>query len=231
MRISALGGAVAKVLITHFISFRVVYFKENQGLGKGLEKAVEICQNEIIARMDSDDIAESNRFEMQIRHLINHPETDIVGGQIAEFIDSTDNIVGKRIVPLTDSECKEYMKKRCPFNHMTVMFKRSSVMASGNYREWFWNEDYYLWIRMALNNCNFANLPETLVKVRVGEDMYSRRGGINYFVSEEKIQRLMLNNKVTTFSRYIVNTGERFILQVLMPNKVRAWVFKTFARN
>lgn len=225
------GGVVTKILLTHFISFRVIYFKENRGLGKGLEKAVEMCRNEIIARMDSDDIAESNRFEMQIRYLINHPETDIIGGQIAEFIDSTDNIVGKRIVPLTDSGCKEYMKKRCPFNHMTVMFKRSSVMASGNYREWFWNEDYYLWIRMALNNCNFANLPETLVKVRVGEDMYSRRGGINYFVSEEKIQRLMLNNKVTTFSRYIVNTGERFILQVLMPNKVRAWVFKTFARN
>lgn len=225
------GGVVTKILLTHFISFRVIYFKENRGLGKGLEKAVEMCRNEIIARMDSDDIAESNRFEMQIRYLINHPETDIVGGQIAEFIDSTDNIVGKRIVPLTDSECKEYMKKRCPFNHMTVMFKRSSVMAVGNYREWFWNEDYYLWIRLALADKKFANLPEILVHVRTGSDMYQRRGGVKYFTSERYIQKLMHEQGLIGFPRYVINVSERLVLEVLMPNWLRGIVFRTFARK
>jgi hypothetical protein len=71
-------------------------------------------------------------------------------------------VIGKREVPQTDTELKEYMKRRCPFNHMTVMFKRSDVLQAGNYQDWFWNEDYYLWIRMALAGMEFQNLPETL---------------------------------------------------------------------
>ena len=94
--------------------------------------------------MDSDDIAVSNRFELQLCVFMEHPDVSISGGQIEEFITSPDDVVGKRIVPKTDAELKEYMKRRCPFNHMTVMFKRSDVFEAGNYQDWFWNEDYYL---------------------------------------------------------------------------------------
>lgn len=154
--------------------FKVVYFEDNQGLGKALKKAVTACRNEIIARMDSDDIAVRNRFELQLEYLINHPDTDILEGQIEEFIGEITNVAGKRIVPLTDTDCKDYIEKRCPFNHMSVMYRKSSGLKAGNYRDWFCNEDYYLWIRMVLNDCVFANLPEVLVHVRVGEEMKER---------------------------------------------------------
>ena len=209
----------------------IVVNEKNLGLGLALNEGLKVCRNELVARMDTDDISKPDRCEKQLEYFAAHPKTTILGGQIEEFIDSLGNIVGKREVPQTDEDLKRYMKKRCPFNHMTVMFKKSDVMKVGNYQDWFWNEDYYLWIRMALADCIFANLPKVLVQVRVGEEMYARRGGLKYFRSEEKMQRLMLQNSLISVSRYLINTGERLILQVLMPTRLRGWIFKNFARR
>lgn len=203
---------------------------KKRGLGEALKVAIENCSNEIIARMDSDDIAVEKRFELQLR-FIQTQNTDICGGQIEEFVDDPSNVVGRRIVPQTDAELKSYMRKRCPFNHMTVMYKKSAVMEAGNYQDWFWNEDYYLWIRMALKNHQFANLSETLVKVRVGKDMYARRGGDKYFKSEIGIQKLMLEKGLIDRTTYRSNCVKRFIVQKLLPNKIRGWVFRKFARS
>lgn len=212
-------------------SFRVVYLEKNKGLGCALRIALETCSYELIARMDSDDISVKMRFERQLDFLEEHNDVDIVGSNIAEFTDDIDHIVGKRVVPCNDVQIKTYMKKRCPFNHMTVMYKRTAVLDSGSYQEWFWNEDYYLWIRMALKNKRFANIPETLVKVRVDKEMYKRRGGWHYFKSEEKIQRYMLCNRMIGFVRYGINILERFVVQILMTNAMRSWVFIHFMRQ
>ena len=225
------GGGTAEVSFTYAIRFRVIKSDVNQGLGKCLRLAVIECRNELIARMDSDDIAVRDRFEKQLDYLAIHPDIDILGGQIEEFIGEPDCVAGKRIVPLSDNDCKMYIKRRCPFNHMSVIYKRSAVIDAGNYQDWFWNEDLYLWIRMALRGYKFANLPETLVKVRVGEEMYARRGGLKYFHSEEGLQRLMLRNGMIALPRYMINVSERLILQVLLPNKIRGWVFRKLARK
>ena len=123
------------------------------------------------------------------------------------------------------------MKTRCAFNHVSVMYKKSSIQAAGGYQDWFWNEDYYLWIRMWLNGAVFANTGSVLVNVRVGEEMYQRRGGSKYFESEKGLQDYMLKNKMIDHSTYIKNVAKRLIIQKLMPNKLRGWVFRTFARK
>lgn len=208
-----------------------VIHESNQGLGPALQHGLEAARNEIIARMDTDDIAILDRCEKQLNFMSINPDVTIVGGQIEEFIGEVTNVVGKREVPIRDSELKEFSKKRCPFNHMTVMFRKSDILEVGNYQEWFWNEDYYLWIRLAIANKKFANLPETLVMVRTGADMYQRRGGKKYFVSEKNIQKLMLKNGMIGYPRYLINVSERLVLQVLMPNWLRGIVFRTFARK
>lgn len=202
----------------------------NMGLGLALQKGVLACNNELIVRMDTDDISLNNRCEKQLRFMENHPEVSIVGGQIDEFCENPHNIVGRRRVPLNDKELKKYAKIRCPFNHMTVMFRKKAVLEAGNYRDWHYNEDYDLWIRMLMHNAKFANLDVVLVKVRVGEEMYSRRGGITYYRSEKAIQRFMLNNHVINYPTYLINCGKRWILQVMLPNSVRGWVYQKFAR-
>lgn len=205
--------------------------EKNMGLGIALQKGLKKTRNELVARMDTDDIAIPDRCQKQFTFMNANQDIAIVGGQIVEFIGEESNIVGKREVPLSDISLKKYIKKRCPFNHMTVMFRKSDVMSVGNYQDWFWNEDYYLWIRMALAKKKFANLPEVLVKVRVGLDMYQRRGGMKYFFSEKNIQKVMFNNKMISYPRYIINTSERLVLQVLLPNWLRGIVFRKVARK
>lgn len=211
--------------------FHIIRLEKNGGLGNALKIAVENSKHDLIARMDSDDVSLPTRFEQQLRYFEEHPEVDIVGGDITEFIGDESNIVGKRVVPKSNEEIREYMRRRCAFNHMSVMYKRNAVQGAGGYQDWFCNEDYYLWIRMWLNHAVFANTGSILVNVRVGKEMYQRRGGWKYFKSEAKLQSFMLKKGVIRVPRYLVNVSERLILQVLMPNKVRGWVFRIFARQ
>ena len=216
---------------TKYPIFNIIRLPQNKGLGNALKVAIENTSNELIARMDSDDVSVADRFEQQLAFFNNHPEIDIVGGDITEFIGEEKNTVGKRSVPKTDFEIKEYMKKRAAFNHVSVMYKKGSVQAAGGYQDWFWNEDYYLWIRMQLNNAVFANTGSVLVNVRVGEEMYRRRGGRKYFQSEYGLQKLMLEKKMIGFSTFIGNISKRLIVQMLLPNRIRGWVFKKYARS
>lgn len=210
---------------------RVIRLDKNGGLGNALRIGVEQARYDVVARMDSDDICIPSRFERQIKYMDEHMDCDIVGGQITEFIGEPTNVIGKRVVSESNAEIYNKMRRRCEFNHMTVMFRKQAVLDAGNYQDWFWNEDYYLWVRMMLNNCTFANLPDVLVNVRSGESQYARRGGIKYFQSESGIQRIMLDNHLITGYRYLVNISKRFVVQILLPNSLRGWVFRTFARR
>ncbi len=209
----------------------IIRLEINGGLGNALKLGVENAKHDICARMDSDDICLPDRFEKQLAYLEAHPECDIVGGQMTEFIGEPVNIVGRREVPLTNKEIYEYMKSRCALNHVTVMFRKEAVLKAGNYQDWFWNEDYYLWVRMMMAGRKFANIPDVAVNVRSGADQYARRGGKKYFDSEIGIKKLMLDKGMITRKEYIVNYIQRFIIQLMLPNSVRGWVFRTFARK
>ena len=209
----------------------VIRLEKNGGLGNALRLGVENALYDIVARMDSDDICLLDRFEKQLRYLEQHSECDIVGGQMTEFIGEASNIVGKRVVPEDNDAIYKFMKSRCALNHVTVMFRKKTVLRVGNYQDWFWNEDYYLWVRMMMAGCVFANLPDVLVNVRSGEDQYARRGGMKYFKSELGIQKLMLDNHLINRGGYFINVVKRLIVQLLLPNWLRGWVFRTFARK
>ena len=211
--------------------FKVIRFTENQGHGNARRAGLENCTNNIVALMDADDICVPDRFEKQIAEFEKDEKLDILGGDIVEFIDDPQNVVAKRAVFSSDEGIKQDMKIRCPLNQMTVMFKKNAVQSVGGYVDWYCNEDYYLWLRMMIANMRFKNVPEALVNVRVGKEMYRRRGGMKYFKSEAKIQGYMLKNHVISLPRYLINVNKRLIVQVLLPNKLRGWVFKKFARK
>ena len=207
------------------------WLPENKGLGNAMNIGINLCTNELIARMDADDIAMPDRFEKQVAYMMEHPEIAVLGGQISEFIESEDNIVGYRNVPLTPNECRKYYQDRDPLNHMTVMLRKSAVLDAGNYLPWHLDEDTYLWGRILKKGYEIANLPDVLVNVRVGDAMYARRGGWKYFKSDTGILKWKLDNGLTSKSRFLYNYLVRFTVQVLMPNNVRAWFFKKMLRN
>lgn len=210
---------------------KVIPLPKNMGHAIARQTGLEAANNDLCAVMDADDLSVPNRFEKQLKAFEEHPEVSVVGGLINEFIHTTDNVVGTRIVPEKDSDIKEYLKSRCPMNLVTVMLKKSDVMKVGGYQDWYCEEDYYLWIRLALGGYKFYNIQENLVNVRVGEEMYQRRGGKKYFKSEARLQKYMLNHKLISLSKYAYNVLIRWIVQVAMPNKMRSWVFQTFARR
>ena len=211
--------------------FRVIWLEHNQGLGNARRVAVDEARYEYIAVMDADDICVSERFALQMKYLDKHPDISVLGGNIAEFVDNVDDIVGKRIVPTDNGDIYKWLKGRCPFNHMSVLFKKTDIVAAGGYLDWHYDEDYYLWIRMAEKGFKFANLSDVLVKVRVGEEMYQRRGGWKYFVSEYKLQKYMIAKNIISLPRFIWNVVLRFLLQVVFPNRMRGIVFQYFARS
>lgn len=211
--------------------FHVIRLSENQGYGNTRRIGLKNCKYELVALMDADDISVPDRFEKQLLVFFENPSLSIVGGNISEFINTPENAVGIRKVPQSDEAIKEYMKKRCPMNQVTVMLRKSIVEKAGGYLDWYCDEDYYLWIRLSLKKVIFANIDTVLVNVRVGYDMYQRRGGWKYYKSEARLQKFMLNNKLISFPTYCMNVLIRLVVQVLLPNKIRGWVFQKIARE
>lgn len=220
-----------RVLQQEVLTLKVIRLAQNMGHAIARQTGLEAAKNNLCAVMDSDDIALPERFEKQLKAFQKHPEVSVVGGIINEFIGTTDNVVGTRVVPENDADIKQYLKSRCPMNLVTVMLKKDDVMKVGGYQDWYCEEDYYLWIKLAMRGYKFYNIQENLVNVRVGEEMYQRRGGWRYFKSEAGIQKLMLDNSLISLPRYLYNVLIRFTVQVAMPNKLRGWVFRTFARR
>lgn len=210
---------------------KVIPLERNMGHAIARQTGLDSASNNLVAVMDADDIAISTRFEKQLLAFEKHPDVSVVGGVINEFIESPSNIVGTRICPENDNEIKEYLKSRCPMNLVTVMFKKDDILTVGGYQDWYCEEDYYLWVRLTINNYKFYNIQENLVDVRVGKEMYQRRGGYRYFVSEKKLQRYMFKHNLISFPRYLYNVIIRFVVQVAMPNSLRGWFFRKFARS
>lgn len=211
-------------------TFRVIRFEENRGHGEARRAGLAACQNEIVAIMDADDISAPDRFARELEAMAT-TGADVVGGDIAEFIGEPENTVAYRRLPTSDAEIRQFAKKRCPFNQMTVMFKKAIYDAAGGYVDWYCDEDYYLWLRMMQKGAILANTGTVLVNVRVGAEMYRRRGGWRYFKSERALQKYMRKQGLIGLGTYTVNVAKRFVVQVLLPNRLRGWVFKKFARK
>ncbi len=211
--------------------FCYIPLEQNGGLGNALNIGLEAAKHELVARMDTDDICELTRFERQMAYMQAHPDTAVCGGQILEFIDDPAAPVGKREVPLEQEGIGQYMKTRNPVNHVTVLFRKSEVLKAGSYIEISRVEDYYLWCRMYLNGAKFVNLDEVLVRVRIGEDMYRRRGGFDYFQSWYTLEKFKHENGMTSTLRFWRTVALRFVLHVLLPNRLRGWLLRKTRRK
>lgn len=227
--------AELQAVIDEYISrypeiFTYIPFEENGGLGNALRTGLERARNELVARMDSDDLNVPNRFELQLKYFEEHPETDIMGGNISEFFGSPEQIVQYRVVYKNHDEIAKDLRNRSPFNHVTVMFRREAVLKAGNYESFYLFEDWYLWARMYLAGCKFANINDVLCNVRI-VDMSARRGGMKYYKSCKRLLKFMKKNKIIGFFKYMKIKTVRFIGYVLLPNKLRAFMYKKMLRK
>lgn len=212
------------------VRFVIVPLSENKGLGLALAEGIQHCSNELIARMDTDDISAKDRFEKQINTFKNNPNIDVLGGYIAEFVTNKEQIIAERRVPLSHKDIVKYQRKRDGLNHVSVMFKKSAVLKSGNYKSCFLMEDSLLWANMIKNRCHMANLGEVLVYVRTGEDMLKRRGGFDYFLKYREGRKAILQTGTISRSDYFVTVIAQFVV-CMMPLSMRRLVFNKILRK
>ena len=198
---------------------------ENRGLGLALQEGILHCSNELVARMDTDDISVATRFERQLAEFEKNPGIDICGSHIKEFEGTPDHIVAERRVPLTNDGCKRYQRRRDAFNHVSVMFRKSAVLKAGNYQHCPLMEDTLLWANMFKTGATAMNIDDYLVLVRIGKDMYERRGGMAYFKKYRKARRVIYQTGFISWWDYAYTIVIQFVVAI-MPNSLRGFVFK-----
>ena len=231
-----LDKVIAEMEKAHPGTLRVIRFKENRGLGYALQTGVKECKNELIARMDSDDISCPDRCEQELAVFAENPDISICGSLIEEFSEADPetfmplSFISKRVVPETYEEICEFAKSRNPFNHPSVMYKKADVLAAGNYQDIRYIQDYYLWVHMLIAGFKGSNIQEPLVWMRADSNLYKRRSGKLYREIQFNLFKYMKEQGFITKKQYIKSCALRAGSSVA-PNGVRQFVFKKVLRK
>lgn len=202
----------------------------NIGLGRTLAEGVTLCRNELIARMDADDYSVPQRCEKQLRLLASHPEIDVVGSNVGEFIGSMDNVVARVVLPETSQQAETFAKRRCPVRHPTLMYRKSAVLKAGNYRDYRRAQDYDLMVHMLLSGSKIYNIQEELVYMRVSSDFYKRRGGWKYAKMFLRVKKGFYDEGFYSKKDLLIS-GVGNAAVCLLPNSLRALFYQKCLRG
>lgn len=211
-----------------YTELKSVRLPVNGGLGRALNEGLRHCTHSLVARMDTDDVCKPQRFERQLQVFEQMPETDICSAWIEEFEEDKEHITSRRLLPEWHEDIVKYAKKRCPVNHVAVMFRRDKVLALGGYQGF--PEDYLLWVRMIMDGQRFYNIQESLLWVRFSPDVIKRRGGWSY--AKDDIRAQINFHKAGFISTIELwrNVTIRSVVR-LMPNQLRVMFYKHLLRN
>lgn len=208
----------------------IVVNETNLGLGLALNRGLEVCQNELVARMDTDDISKPDRCEKQLKRFEEKPELSIVGSHIDEFVGEPANVISKRRVPVKSEAIYNYAKKRSAFNHPTVMYRKSAVLAEGGYSDLKRNQDVDLFGRMLFKGCKAENIDEALLWFRCSDELAVRRRSLentwSYISTIKKFWKMGYSSFADYMVVAIAQTG-----MFLMPLKVQNWIYKKILRK
>jgi len=209
--------------------FDIIKLEANVGLAKALNEGLKVCKFDYVARMDSDDISLEERCEKQFKEM-QEKNLDIIGTQVLEFADDEDVIISRRIVPETCEEIIKYAKKRNPFNHPSVMYKKDSVIKNGGYEDYPYFEDYNLWATMLHNGANAINLSEALLKMRTGGGLYKRRGGFKYAGFIWRFKKHLYKMGFLSLTQFLYSACGHVFVSIL-PVSFRKMVYKKALRK
>ena len=218
--------------------FNIVQLDKNVGLANALNKGIVLCKNEWVARMDSDDIAIRDRMERQLDAAGAH-SADIVSGTVREFhgeyvsteeVENSGTLGASRVLPAGQEDILKFAKKRSPFNHPAVMYKKSAVIEAGLYEDYRYFEDYNLWVNMLKAGCRGYNTEAPLVYMRAGSEMYRRRGGMTYVKCIYRFKRHLYKIGFISFGQFVADVTARSVVS-LIPNGLRKFLYSKVLRK
>lgn len=203
--------------------FNIVKNETNLGLGLALANGVKAAKNDILARMDTDDIIPSHRFATQLAKI--EEGYDVVSCWSTLFLNEKDNIIAVKTRPEHHDDIVKLAHKRSPVCHAAAFMRKSAVISAGNYLHRQYYEDYNLWIRMIMDGARFYNVQESLYDVRTTEAQLNRRAGFDYLKNELKYLKEFYDMGFYTITDLVRNSAIRIVAR-LMPNNMREFVFK-----
>lgn len=202
---------------------RAVELPENRGLAEALTVGLAECAHEVVARMDADDVSLPARFERQAEALARG--LDLVGTGMFEFATDNGAVLGRRVPPVGPERIARYARFHDPFNHPTVMYRKTAVQQAGGYEDLGLMEDYWLFARMLQSGVRADNLPEPLLMYRVSDGAYTRRGGFAQLKAEVRLQRAFRRMRFTTRTQALRNLAVRGGYR-LIPEPVRRAMYR-----
>ena len=210
--------------------FNIVVSTENIGLGKALNLGLENCRNELVARMDTDDISKPDRCEKQLTAFSEDEELVLLGSSVDEFYDNPEEVVSRRVVPTKHEDIYKFAKRRSAFNHPTVMYKKSKVLSVGGYSGLRRNQDVDLFGRMLFSGCKAGNIEESLLYFRSNDALAKRRKSWENTKSYINTIKKFWKMGFASFGDY-VKVAIAQTTMFLMPVKLQHWVYKKFLRK
>ncbi len=218
-----LGGRITELVERSVTPTTLVVLSRNLGLGVALARGLEACEHDIVARMDADDVSEPERFEVQIPLV--EGGVDVVGSALLEFQTSPEVVVGSRAVLTDPADIVRQARLRQTFNHPSVVYRASVVVQVGGYEDLPGLEDYLLFAKMIMAGARVGNVARPLVRYRVSEGAYGRRGGWRILRSELRLQRRFRAMGFTTRAQYARNVTVRGVYR-LVPEQVRRTAYQ-----
>lgn len=200
-----LNTKILKEMLSHFEKttrfIKVVYYenKTNMGIGFSLNRGISLCSNELIFKMDSDDIMVENRIVKQIQYMLDNPNVVVCGGQISMFKESINNVVG---VTTHKSITFEQFKKQ-PIhwivNHPTLCYRKSAILQIGNYDcQYNKMEDYELMLRVLKHYHYIHNMPDALLHYRLHDKQITHNGCVEGREYWHNKRLMLIKNMIET---------------------------------
>ncbi len=210
-------------------AIEVIRLASNEGLATALNTGLAHIRTTWIVRADADDYNLPQRFRRLAELIRSNPKLDLAGSAVLE-VGPDGTPVALRQMPSRQDDILRVMRWRNPFNHMTIVCRRSLVESCGGYPDIYCREDYALWAKMVKAGARCANLPEVLVHATGGRDMYRRRGGLRYALAERDIQNLLVRLGLKSLAQGLVDGIARSSV-FIAPVFLRARIYETMLRR
>lgn len=210
--------------------FCVKRLDKKVGTGQCANIGIDLCKNEYIVKMDSDDIALPERCEKQIKLMVSNPALDMCGAYIEEFDTDTDEFIAVKKTPVENDEIHQYAKRRNPFNNQTLVFKKSKALAIGGYSSVKRCEDYDFVVNMLHKGAVGRNIPEILVRYRVSESNYERRHNWNNTKSFIGVRWRILKSGYSNFIDFLIPCALQIVIFIL-PKSCTSIIYNKLLRK
>jgi glycosyltransferase involved in cell wall biosynthesis len=191
----------------------VVELPENVGLGAALNEGLKHCKYDLVARMDTNDISVSDRFEKQVKFMKENRDVVVSSGTLEEWSEEFENCISKRFLPVKSDDIMKFAKIRSPINHPACIFYKHIILSVNGYPPFYRSQDYALWSLLLTKGYKMSNLSDVIYKQRAGNNLMARRG-LGYFKHE--INLLKFQRKIGFITNFgcMRNIVVRFVIRI-----------------